>query len=297
MSIGQPLVEPLYPDARSVAQVLDTLLSALPARPSSYDLHREHWRGQRASDAGSDFERWWRRAVHDGFVAGSAAPALNVAAGHGPHHGVRLRSALAVARPRPADTPELVFTPDPTVWDGRFANNPWLQETPKPISKLTWDNAALVSPALARAPRRGERGRGRTHHRGRPQHPSAPRCGSSPGRRRTPSRSPLGYGRDGAGRVGDGQGVNAYRLRTTAAMGFAPGLGIKKVPGARWTLAVTQQHHALEGRAVYRAGTLAEFRRRPDFPRRDGGRAAPRTTRFTRPTTPIRVTPGEWSLT
>ncbi len=259
VSIGQPLIEPLYPNARSAAQVLDVLLANHPPR-LPYDLHRDHWRTVQANVGGEDdagFERWWRRAVHDGFVADSALPRRALTESEQASVPIDWNRSTTAGR----DTLELTLAPDPTVWDGRFTNNPWLQETPKPISKLTWDNAALVSPALAA--RLGLANEDVVELAAEGGRTVRAPVWITPGQAENSVALSLGYGREGAGRVGDGQGVNAYRLRTSAAPGFAAGLQIRKVPGARWPLAATQQHHALAGREVFRETTLAEFRQRP----------------------------------
>src|SRR6266498_2330518 len=97
----------------------------------------------------SDFESWWRKCVHDGFVPNTALQAKSVSV-----NAAGLSQANAGGAPAvPASSTsqfEIVFRTDPTIYDGRFANNGWLQELPKPLSKLTWDNAALVSPNTAK---------------------------------------------------------------------------------------------------------------------------------------------------
>ena len=139
VTIQQPLIAPLYPGCKSPHE----MLAAFSARPSvhGHDVVRDYWRANGA--LGADFERGWRRALHDGFVAGSALPAIALAASGG--DDVRARARV----PAPAGM-EIAFRPDPTIGDGRFANNGWLQELPKPLTKLTWDNAAHMSPATAR---------------------------------------------------------------------------------------------------------------------------------------------------
>src|SRR5262249_10105276 len=130
-------------------------MSDRPER-SGYDIVREHWsqrsgkdvaRGSQQAPAlgqsfSSEFERNWRRWLHDGIVPNTAYPAKNV-------------TSRPAAIPSPATDGgagtglEIAFRNDPSILDGRFANNGWLQELPKPITKLTWDNAVLVSPATA----------------------------------------------------------------------------------------------------------------------------------------------------
>src|SRR5262249_46562095 len=133
VSLQQPLIQPLY-NGRSAMQILQ-LFSEQPDT-SPYEIVKGYWRDQHK---GADFETWWRRAIHDGVVAGSALPNKNVTV-----RGEAL-SARTAAKPLGGKF-EIVFRPDPAVYDGRFANNGWLQEFPKPITKLTWDNAAFVSP-------------------------------------------------------------------------------------------------------------------------------------------------------
>jgi MoCo/4Fe-4S cofactor protein with predicted Tat translocation signal len=179
-------------------------------------------------------------------------------------------SAPAIGAPPPptvaqaAGGLELIFRPDPNVWDGRFANNGWLQELPKPLTKLTWDTAAWISPRLAeeRSLDRGDiielRYRGITARMpvfvvpGQPDHSVTVF---------------LGYGRRMAGRVGNAAGdaeqFNAYLLRTSDAPWFGGGLEIAKT-GDRYLLATTQDHHAMEGRHPARVATFAEYKADPE---------------------------------
>src|ERR1700682_4187958 len=95
-------------------------------RTSPYDLGKGYWAGQHK---GADFEAWWRRAVHDGVVPDTALPAKTPA-----DRGEAMRRELAAIK-ADAGKLEVIFRPDPTIYDGRFANNGWLQELPKPITK------------------------------------------------------------------------------------------------------------------------------------------------------------------
>ena len=117
------------------------LLQSLTEQPEKtpYEIVKSYWNSQHT---GSDFEAWWRRAVHDGTVPGTALPVKSVSV-----RGEAL-SARAGAQ-KLGGKLEVIFRPDPTIYDGRFANNGWLQELPKPITTLTWDNAAFLSPATA----------------------------------------------------------------------------------------------------------------------------------------------------
>jgi len=135
VTILQPLIQPLY-NGRSAAQILQMMTEQPDA--ASLAIVKGYWETQRK---GADFENWWRRSVHDGLIAGSAlalkTPALKAAgAAEAPPQGA-------------AGGLEVAFRPDPGVYDGRFANLGWLQEMPKPVTKLTWDNAAVIGPATA----------------------------------------------------------------------------------------------------------------------------------------------------
>jgi molybdopterin-containing oxidoreductase family iron-sulfur binding subunit len=134
-TIQQPLIAPLY-GGKTASDLLDALLGR-PNRPGE-EIVREYWKGRGLP---GDFEASWRTALRDGVVAGTRAEFRDVAP--------QALPAAVWARGPAAGAVELVFRPDPTVWDGRFANNGWLQELPKPLTKLTWDNAALISPRTA----------------------------------------------------------------------------------------------------------------------------------------------------
>jgi Fe-S-cluster-containing dehydrogenase component len=176
---------------------------------------------------------------------------------------VTLNSA-AVATPSAAAAEqglELTFRLDPSIWDGRFANNGWLQELPKPLTTLTWDNVAMVSPKLAEQQGLQSGDVIELSYKGRKV--NAP-VWIMPGQPDESVAITLGYGRSKAGSVGDGAGFNAYALRTADAPGFGGGLAISKV-GSGFVLANTQKHYALEGRDLIHQATLAEYLQNPNF--------------------------------
>ena len=183
------------------------------------------------------------------------------------------KSTAANAKaPLPNPKPlELVFRPDPSLFDGRFANNGWLQELPKPLTKLTWDNAAYLSPATANrlglntavGLRGGNVDADVIEIRLNRRTVRAP-VWIVPGQAEDTIELQLGYGRSRAGPVGRGVGFDAYRLRTTDALWSARGAEIGKT-GERSALAATQIHHAFEGRDIVRAATLDEFVAKPNF--------------------------------
>ncbi|MCB0088909.1 MAG: 4Fe-4S dicluster domain-containing protein, partial [Caldilineaceae bacterium] len=159
------------------------------------------------------------------------------------------------------DALELIFGGDPTVGDGRFANNSWLQELPKPLTKLTWENALLIGPATAAA--QGLANGDLVEVRSNGHMVQAP-VWLTPGQAEGAVTVHLGYGRTRAGRVGNGAGFNAYALRTAAAPWFSNDLALTKV-GAGYRLATTQDHHSMEGRHLLRVGTQDEFAANGEF--------------------------------
>jgi molybdopterin-containing oxidoreductase family iron-sulfur binding subunit len=234
------------------------VVSALVGEPrSGYDIVREYWKTQRAR---GDFEAWWRKALHDGLIADSALPVKM------PTWKGDIPAAPSVA----AQGSDLVFRPDPAVWDGRFANNGWLQELPKPLTKLTWDNAALMSPAVAE--RLGVQNGDVVELTYATRRVKAP-AWILPGQADGTVTLHLGYGRTRAGRTGSGLGANAYALRTAAAPWGGSGLTLKKT-GERSRLASTQGHQTMQGRNLVRMATAEEFRKHPDFARDPGDHEA-----------------------
>jgi molybdopterin-containing oxidoreductase family iron-sulfur binding subunit len=271
VTILQPLIAPLY-DGRSAHEVL-TALRGQPGR-SSHDIVRDHWKQWYQGD---DFERFWQTALHDGVVAGTTLTPKPVslrsdwaqegAEGQGPGVGPRPQAPPALT---------LIFRPDPTVWDGSFANNGWLQELPKPLTKLTWDNAALISPATAE--RLGLANEDVVELRLGERAVRAP-VWILPGHAEDSVTVSLGYGRTRAGRVGSGAGFNAYLLRPAETPWYAEGLEIRKT-GLTYRLACTQNHHSLEGRPLVLSATLAEYQEHPDFVHEFIHAPAPETTLY-----------------
>jgi len=246
-TVMQPIIQPFY-GGRSAHELL-ALLSG-DAESSSHDLVRETWR-QRVE---GDFEAFWQRAVHRGAIEGTASPSQDV--------GVSLAD---VTVPLPTDDLVLLLRPDPSIGDGRWANNGWLQELPKPFTKLTWENAALLSARTAESLDVRNEDLLELTVEGRSV--TAP-VWILPGQADGVVLLHLGFGRDAAGRVADGLGVNAYPLMR-GDVGFAPQVQARKVRG-RHRLASTQLHTALEGtgerRHIVRHGTLADLKAEPEHP-------------------------------
>jgi Fe-S-cluster-containing dehydrogenase component len=195
--------------------------------PAADAAVRETWQ----TSFGADFDARWKQALHDGFVEGAAAN-VNVAA----------TSTAGPSAKASGKGLDVVFRPDPTIWDGRFANNGWLQELPKPLTTLTWGNAVTISPALAR---RMDIANGDRVELAIGERNVIGPAWIMPGQAENTVALSLGYGRKRAGRVGDGLGYDAYNVKPVEHGWLAKG-SLRKSAGTE-TLAVTQLHHRLEG--------------------------------------------------
>ena len=258
-SIVQPLIEPLN-NGKSVVELLAILTGQDSAKP--YDLVRETFR----SLAGDGWEKHWGRVLHDGLWQQELK------------HVDAKPAAGEIKIAEPAGKLEAVFCRDASLYDGRFANSGWLQELPDPITKLTWDNAALLSPATAQSIGVVTGDVVRVTLAGRSiELPAYVQPGQAPGC----VLLPLGYGRTAAGHVGgDAEagiapvGVSAYLLRATAAMDIVPGATVDRT-GQKVRLAMTQDHHAIDAQgmkgreerlgALIREASLDEYKKHPDF--------------------------------
>jgi MoCo/4Fe-4S cofactor protein with predicted Tat translocation signal len=260
VSIIQPLIAPLY-NGKSALEFV-ALLSG-QADATGYDLTRAYWQKQHA---GSDFEQFWRKSLHDGWIEGASfAPKLfSVKSGAVPVP-VGLVPAVGADNVIP-NAIELNIRRDPTIYDGQFSNNGWLQELPKPMTKLTWDNAVLMGPKMAERLNIATEDVVELELNGKKvQGPVWIQAGH-------PDNSVtvfLGYGRKRAGRVGTAQGFDAYALRTSTAPWIATGVQIRKT-GETYKLASTQGMQSMDTpdgghRPLVRETTLEEYRKEPDF--------------------------------
>jgi MoCo/4Fe-4S cofactor protein with predicted Tat translocation signal len=273
VSIVQPLIAPLY-DGKSAHELLATILGQ-PDR-SAHDIVYDYWKAQHPSE---DFEKFWETTLHDGLMRDTAfSPkqvSLRIERASEAKGGASHNQESSSSRSHAEGKLEIVFRPDPTIWDGRFANNGWLQELPKPQSQLTWDNAAMISPATAE--RLGLSNEQVVELLWEGRSVRAP-VWILPGHADDSVTVHLGYGRKRAGRVGTGCGFNAYLLRSSGRPWFGAGLRIEKT-GDQYRLAGTQHHHSIdtagrekveESRAAFqrdlvRVATLEEFNRNPNF--------------------------------
>jgi molybdopterin-containing oxidoreductase family iron-sulfur binding subunit len=253
-TIQQPLISPLY--GGRTAHDLLAMLAGHPER-TTYQIIQQYWTRRLGSDG---FLKRWNQAVHDGVVPGTRAesrsPDWKFADNISPANPAAARSSLGERTGL-----EITFGPDPTVWDGRFANSGWLQELPKPITKLTWDNAALFSPQTAK--RLGVASHELVELSLAGKTLRAP-VWIVPGQPDDSISLALGYGRTQCGRIGHGVGVNVGLLRPARHEWFAVGVELKST-GTRYPLSVTQNHHSMEGRDLVQITTLAEFAQRPEF--------------------------------
>jgi MoCo/4Fe-4S cofactor protein with predicted Tat translocation signal len=251
VTIIQPLIAPLY-NGKSPLEFV-ALLSG-QADATGYDLIRAYWQKQHSS---ADFEQFWRKSLHDGWIEGTTFALQSLSAKSG---------AVAAETKTDDKAIELNFRRDPTIHDGQFSNNGWLQELPKPMTKLTWDNAILIGPRMAQdqgiktedvveLELDGKKVKGPVWIQAGHPHNSVTIF--------------LGYGRTRAGRVGTAQGFDAYALRTTAAPWIATGLQIRKT-GEAYKLASTQGYQSMDTpdgahRPLVRETTLEEYRKEPSF--------------------------------
>jgi MoCo/4Fe-4S cofactor protein with predicted Tat translocation signal len=251
VTVIQPLIAPLY-GGKSEQDFL-ALLNGQSEKPS-HDIVHDFWQAQRPNVA--RFDAYWEKTLHDGVVADTTFPpqkvSLNGAIGQQPP------SALSQGL-------EIVFRPDPTIWDGRFANNGWLQELPKPLTKLTWDAVAMFSPKTAE--RLGVNSEDAIELKYQGRTIVAP-AWVMPGHADESVSVFLGYGRTRAGRVGTSVGFDAGWIRPYAAPWIGAGLEIRKT-GNRWPLAATQTHSSMEGRDLVRVATLDEYQKNPKFAQAD----------------------------
>jgi MoCo/4Fe-4S cofactor protein with predicted Tat translocation signal len=228
-SVQQPLIEPMF-DGRSGIELMAMLLGKNP-------VHCRELVRQTAGELlpPGDFERAWEQLLDDGVLAGSAWPAVSLKASPEPPATI-----AGDASHTSAGGFELRFIASHGVLDGRHANNGWLQELPDPLTRLTWDNAALLSKADADGLgiSSGDLVVVRVESSGRELEIVAY---VMPGAAAGTLVLPLGYGRTLAGNVGRGVGFNTYLIRGSAA-----DVASIRRTGRRYPLASTQEHHLID---------------------------------------------------
>ena len=259
VTVQQPLIAPLY-DGRQAIELL-SMINGAPGR-SPAELVKDFWAesfgtGGFANAAGQPFatvDAFWRATLHEGFIASTS--------------NLRVGAVLAPAANDAVTAPatnggglEIVFRPDPHVLDGRHANNGWLQEVPKPLSKLTWDNVAYVSYTTAQEYHlKSEDVIEITYHGRTTRMPVWVMPGTADG----VIGVHFGYGRKKAGRIGSNIGHNPFTIRTAQAPWFGAGAEIVRT-GETHVLASTQTHFAMEGRNPVRVVDAAAYQADPSI--------------------------------
>jgi molybdopterin-containing oxidoreductase family iron-sulfur binding subunit len=240
--IQQPLIKPLYA-GRAPLELVAVL--AGEGGKGARDLVRAHW-GSVWGSEGDALDRAFSAALHDGVVAGTASEAVTP------------RSGAVDLPPAPARGDgglEVAFRPDASAFDGRFANNAWLQETPRPLSRLVWGNAALLAPATAK--QLGVSNEDVISVEVDGKSVELP-VWETPGAAVGVIGVHLGYGRTVAGWAAEGVGTDVYPLRTASAPWHA-GATVKDA-GRRGRLISVQGHAEMEGRNLVRRTTLPVVR-------------------------------------
>jgi molybdopterin-containing oxidoreductase family iron-sulfur binding subunit len=315
VTIMQPLIEPLY-DGKSPYELLAVFSEQYDRKPLEIvkAYWQQHWTGgvsqEQSAGAGAaagaraaqpaasptqnstsqpasvDFESWWRKTIHDGFVSNSALPSQTLTVQTGWANQAQTTTQAA------AGGFEVIFRPDPSIYDGRFANNGWLQELPKPLTKITWDNVALVSPNTAQQ-LIGTRDNGGAIHGREHYVPNIDLIDQNgnkvtapvwimPGHADGVITIFLGFGREFHGHVAMGGtggpvGYNAYTIRTSYEPWFTNRLQVQRSTGQHM-LATTQLHFNMEDpnfskeeREIVISETYEEFRngKRPEDKREE----------------------------
>ncbi len=296
-SIVQPMIDPLY-GGKTAHHFLQALLDEPGLSP--YEAVRTTWKPV----IKGDFETGWRKALHEGWIEGTENERLENVSRNVAYQAIipfsipgglgNYSLEASAPAPSPKDSLEIIFRPDPNIYDGRWSNVGWLQELPKPVTNLSWDNAAIVSGATLTKYGLEEDDIVELSVNGRKV--NAPVI-VAPGHPDNSVTVHLGYGREAAGRVGSGAGFNAYLIRTSDAPFYTVG-SMKKVEG-KWGVAVTKSHfqdhrsplfggqgngnnsleadEAIGERGIIRYATLAEYKADPGFA--NEGENRPKTDR------------------
>lgn len=280
-SIVQPLIQPLY-DSKSANEVLSGLFDAVSttAAPETrardgFSILRDYWAAN-GYPLQQPYDLDFNKLLHDGVIPNTAAKGVTPVLDPGALTGLL---PLSTASPKNGAM-ELAIRPDPTIWDGRYANNGWLQELPKPLTKVTWDNVAFVSPDTSlKLIKEFDAEQAHTSHLveitlggGKVIAP----LWALPGHPDDTITLQFGYGRKQAGQIGNGIGYDAYPLHLTNVPAF--GFANVAVTDGTYDIAVTQHHLLTKGsedpnagaqeaadRDIIRSGTISQFLKRPSL--------------------------------
>ena len=257
VSIVQPLIAPLYGGKSAIEFV--ALLSG-QGEPTGHELVQSYWKSNTKITRGTpdEFDKMWRKWLEQGWIDDTASQPKQISA--------KTTSFPASAASPDKNAIEINFRRDPSIYDGRFANNGWLQELPKPMSKLTWDNPLLMGPAMAE----------RLHFKNMDMARLELQDGKyldlpvwvQAGHPDNSVTVYLGYGREKAGRVGNDQGFNTYALRTSDAPWFASTVKQITNRGGRYILASTQGYQTMDTgeteRPVVHVQNIEEYKKEPE---------------------------------
>ncbi len=259
--IVQPLIAPLY-EGKSEHELL-AVFSDSP-QDSGYSIVRSYWK--QAAPRGTDFESFWHQALYNGFIDGSALPQRNVSP---------KATQFSTAQNVPEGI-ELIIRPDPSIYDGRFANNAWLQELPKPLTELTWDNPVMIGLTMAR--RLGLEN-GSIVELTFQARKVLGATWIQPGHPDNALTIFLGYGRQHCGRVGTGVGYNAYQLRPSGALRGGGEVTLRDT-GKKYKLITAQGLQDMENRDLVREATLDQYKTDAEFAHRNADEPARENTLY-----------------
>jgi molybdopterin-containing oxidoreductase family iron-sulfur binding subunit len=255
VSLIQPVIAPMV-ESKTVSEVLGNFLQNFTS--DSHTWVTELWKSrQKLGEV--EFRRFWESALHRGVIEKTASV---------PRKNLKFRTEHNARTAEMSENRtglELVFCPDPLIWDGRFANNAWLQELPKPITQVAWDNVIAVSPRTAAA--QGWKNGDVIEVKIPPERTTGPAQESRaiegpvfivPGHADGVLSVQLGFGRTCAGAIGNGVGFNVYPIRTSRNPWRIPGVSARKT-GKSHEIARTQTHHSMEGREIVSVKPLSEL--------------------------------------
>ena len=250
ITIVQPLIEPLY-GGKSAHEILAFLAGD---GGGGRDLVEAYWQKQHT---GADFDGFWRKSLHDGWIEGTSYTPKNV---------TLKATSFPPSQSEAANGFEINFRRDPSIYDGRFSNNGWLQECPKPLTKLTWDNPVMIGPAMAERLKLNFKDVVEVDFNGKKVKGAVWIQAGHPDNSITVF---LGYGRERAGRLGTGRGYSIYPLRTSQRPWFGDGARLTAT-GETFNLASTQGYQTMETpngseRPQVQERDLEEYKRDPDF--------------------------------
>ena len=243
-----------------------------------------------------DFDAFWRKSLHDGWVTGTTSSPKQVTLRPAYQASSKPAEDMFYTLAVPRDI-ELNFRRDPSIYDGRFSNNGWLQELPKPLTKLTWDNPIMIGPAMAERLKLNFKDVAELEFNGKKVKGAVWIQAGHPDNSITVF---LGYGRTRAGRVGTGTGFDVYPLRTSQAPWFADGAKLTPT-GETYELASTQGYQSMETpdgseRPLVQERSLEEYKKEPNFAKE--GEPPAELTLYKPPSIiPRRFTPGAWRST